>query len=149
MHPQNSWTLTEIMGCMIHTCTYKKPTHTQMLILKSWKCRFQCTLCTHIRACTQDTQLGLRWFMSVRLRFAWFILLKLHCAPEGLSSPLHTLHGGLLVRKHRRNVRVLAWSLDLFWCMYLQCSQHVCVYRCACTHANFGLRRFWNIVYAK
>lgn len=121
-----------------HLQTHKKSTFT---LDKTWPCRFRCTLCMHIHT-NAPCALSLRWFMSVRLRFAWFILLKLRCAPEGLHSPLHThthtLHGGLLVTKPWRKVcvcvcaHVLMWSWRfavvhaMYFCFY-------CAYVCAHT----------------
>lgn len=97
----------------VHTCiSHRNDSHTQTFMLdKTWTCSFfRCTLCMHIRTHPPH---WLRWFMSVRLRFAWFILLKLHCAPEGLDSPLHSLHGGLLVTEERK--KGCAWACAFAW----------------------------------
>lgn len=113
IHTEISWTLT-VWDMCAYTPAY--PTETIPTLRHSCWIKleravfFRCTLCMHIRTHTPH---WLRWFMSVRLRFAWFILLKLHCAPEGLDSPLHSLHGGLLVTEERK--KGCAWACAFAW----------------------------------
>lgn len=127
MHPQISWTITQKMICTPDSCTNEKNKKRQNK-RKSYTQRHRhATKLEHagFSAHTNTVSHSLRWFMTVRLRFAWFILLKLHCAPEGLNPPLHTMHGGLLTAKQQRNVRLCA-CLHIF--VFVHTSSVICFY---------------------